>query len=72
MSECPGQGKKRKRKDKAGNGSSPGKRRRLEDRVPVTSAMLELAVRQKCEPLISYFMEKGKLYILAASDAGVD
>lgn len=40
-------------------GGSPGKRRRIEDRVQSTPAMLELAVKQKCHPLIVYFMGKG-------------
>lgn len=54
-----GHGKKRKRSRSGGEGS-PGKKRKLEDRLSVTSAMLELAVRQKCQPLIQYFMAKGK------------
>jgi hypothetical protein len=41
------------------NGSSPGKRRRLEDRIKVTSGMLEQAVKQEYVPLIDYFMGKG-------------
>lgn len=51
----------------SGSSSSPGKRRRVEDRVQVTSAMLELAVRQKCEPLIQYFMAKGKARLSLSS-----
>ena len=35
------------------------KRRRLEDRLPIRSAMLELAVRQHCQPIIAYFRAKG-------------
>ena len=58
-----GQGRKRKRNARPGNEASPGKKRRLEDRLPVNSAMLELAVRQKCEPLIQYFMAKGESWL---------
>ncbi|CAD6588765.1 MAG: hypothetical protein CYPHOPRED_004516 [Cyphobasidiales sp. Tagirdzhanova-0007] len=35
------------------------KKRRLEDRIRVTPAMLELAVKQQYEPLIEYFTGKG-------------
>lgn len=37
----------------------PRKKKRFTDRIDVTSAMLELAVKQKHEPLIQYFLAKG-------------
>ena len=39
--------------------SSSPKKRKLQDRIQVTSEMLELAVKQRCEPLIQFFMSKG-------------
>lgn len=53
-------GKKRKRRDGEGMTYASPKKRRLEDRCPVTSDMLELAVKQGSEPLIQFFMSKGQ------------
>ena len=64
-----GKGKKRKRSRQDADvvqqeqEESPGKKRKLDrgpDRVAVTPAMLEAAVRKKSEPLIQYFMGKGE------------
>lgn len=38
------------------------KKQKCPDRIPVTPAMLEAAVKQNHEPLISYFMSKGEFY----------
>ena len=67
-SDAKGKGKKRKRSRQGADTAqeeeeSPGKKRKLDrgpDRVAVTPAMLEAAVRKKSEPLIQYFMGKGE------------
>jgi len=53
---------KRPRKRKASAAiDSPdrAKRQKVEDRTAVTSQMLELATRQRCDPLVRYFMVRG-------------
>lgn len=59
--------RKRRRTEKNGGDNSSltmkNKKRRLEDRFQITSEMLELAVKQKSEGMIQYFMSKGEVWI---------
>lgn len=50
-----------KKRKSTSSTSSPirAKRQRVEDRTEVTSAMLELALRKRCDTLVRYFMDKG-------------
>lgn len=61
MPTSGGNGSKKRRRGGGGDNEriSP-KRRKLDDRIQVTSEMLELAVKLEYEPLIQFFMSKGE------------